>query len=86
MNHTSFIKALSVKSGVTAEETQERLDALTAAFAGNLKAGNQVNITSFGLFEVKLREDQVIVDPTTKKKMLVPPRLEVRFKGRSSAA
>ncbi|MCF0209386.1 MAG: HU family DNA-binding protein, partial [Bacteroidaceae bacterium] len=28
---------------------------------------------------VTMKEDKVIVDPSTKKKMLVPPRLELNF-------
>lgn len=79
MNHSSLIETLSDRLGLSAEEAQERLEALTAIFTENLKAGNQINISSFGLFDVKLKEDMVIIDPSTNKRMLVPPRLEVKF-------
>lgn len=79
MNHKSFIDALSEKIGYTTEETQTNLDVLLEVFTNNLKSGNQINISSFGLFDVNLKEDKIIVDPSTKKKMLVPPRLELNF-------
>lgn len=79
MNHKSFIDTLSEKLGNTPEETQANYDVLLDVFTNNLKSGNQINISSFGLFEVNLKEDKIIVDPSTKKKMLVPPRLELNF-------
>lgn len=82
MNHKSFIDNLSAKIGTTAEDTQAKLDVLLDIFTNNLKSGNQINVSSFGLFEVNLKEDKIIVDPSTKKKMLVPPRLELNFTGK----
>ncbi|MCQ2254746.1 MAG: HU family DNA-binding protein [Bacteroidaceae bacterium] len=82
MNHKSFIDNLSEKIGTTAEDTQAKLDVLLDIFTNNLKSGNQINVSSFGLFEVNLKEDKIIVDPSTKKKMLVPPRLELNFTGK----
>lgn len=82
MNHKLFIDTLSEKLGCSAEETQENLDMLIGLFNENLKEGNQINISSFGLFDVQMKKEQIIVDPTTKKKMLVPPKLEVKFYGK----
>ncbi len=82
MNHKSFIDTLSEKLGTSAEETQANYDVLLEVFTQNLKSGNQINISSLGLFDVKLKEDKIIVDPSTKKKMLVPPRLELNFTGK----
>jgi len=82
MNHKSFIDTLSEKLGSTSEDTQANVDVLLDIFTNNLKLGNQVNISSFGLFEMSLKEDKIIVDPSTKKKMLVPPRLELNFTGK----
>lgn len=82
MNHKLFIDTLSEKLGTTPEETQANYDALLEIFTNNLKSGNQINISSFGLFDVNLKEDKIIIDPSTKKKMLVPPRLELNFTGK----
>lgn len=82
MNHKAFIDNLSEKLGYTAEDTQSKLDTMLSIFTDNLKSGNQINISSFGLFNVNLKEDKIIVDPSTKKKMLVPPRLELNFTGK----
>ncbi len=82
MNHKLFIDTLSEKLGCSSEETQENMDVLISLFNENLKEGNQINISSFGLFYVQMKKEQIIVDPTTKKKMLVPPKLEVKFSGK----
>ncbi|MCF0243152.1 MAG: HU family DNA-binding protein [Bacteroidaceae bacterium] len=82
MNHSSFIQTLSQRLGVTPADAQEKVDALIAVFKENLAVGNQINISSFGLFDMQLKKEQIIVDPTTKKKMLVPPRLELKFQGK----
>ena len=82
MNHSSFIQTRSQRRGVTPADAQEKVDALIAVFKENLAVGNQINISSFGLFDMQLKKEQIIVDPTTKKKMLVQPRLELKFQGK----
>lgn len=42
--------------------------------------GNSVSLNNFGTFEVKKRMERIMVSPTTKKKMLVPPKLVLGFK------
>ena len=45
-----------------------------------LESGNEVNVQGFGSFEVKKKNERVIVHPSTGKKILVPPKLVVGFK------
>ena len=39
-----------------------------------------ISIPSFGTFEVKKRLERIVVNPATKKRMLVPPKLVLGFK------
>ncbi len=56
--------------------TYALVDSMNEAF----QEGNVVVINNFGTFEVKKRMERVMVSPTTKKKMLVPPKLVLGFK------
>jgi len=42
--------------------------------------GEGVSIADFGTFEVKKKMERVVVNPTTKQRMLVPPKLTLGFK------
>ena len=42
--------------------------------------GEVVAIPNFGTFEVKKRTERVVVNPATKKRQLVPPKLVLGFK------
>jgi nucleoid DNA-binding protein len=42
--------------------------------------GDVVTIPKFGTFEVKKRLERVVVNPGTKQRMLVPPKLVLSFK------
>ena len=39
-----------------------------------------VQVASFGTFELKKRMERVVVNPSTKERMLVPPKLVLAFK------
>lgn len=42
--------------------------------------GDVVSIPKFGTFEVKKRLERIVVNPGTKQRMLVPPKLVLGFK------
>ena len=37
-------------------------------------------VQGFGIFDVKKKLERVVVNPATKKRMLVPPKLVLNFK------
>ncbi|MCF0202940.1 MAG: HU family DNA-binding protein [Bacteroidaceae bacterium] len=79
MNNKSFIQSLAGKMDFTETETQDCVNDLVRIISENLLSGNQVNINGFGLFDVKMKKERIIVDPNTGRKLLVPPRLEVKL-------
>lgn len=80
MNNKSFISDLSKRIGKSIDETQMLTYALVDSMNEAFQEGNVVVINNFGTFEVKKRMERVMVSPTTKKKMLVPPKLVLGFK------
>ena len=42
--------------------------------------GNIISIQGFGTFEVKKKAERISVNPTTKQRMLVPPKLVLTYK------
>ncbi len=80
MNNKEFISELSQRSGYTFDDTQRLVKTLVEAISERLENGESVSASSFGTFEVKKRMERVVVNPSTGKRMLVPPKLVVGFK------
>jgi nucleoid DNA-binding protein len=53
---------------------------MVAVITAELLKNNPVSIVNFGTLEVKKRNERISVHPNTGKKLLVPPKLVVRYK------
>ena len=84
MNNKELINALAEESGYTKEDSQRLVKSLIDAMSEDFEKGEAVTISGFGTFEVKKRMERVLVNPTTVKKMLVPPKLILGFKPSNS--
>lgn len=80
MNNKIFITELSKRVGCSIKETTELMAGLTAELTDRLEEENTVSISSFGNFEVKKKLERVVINPSTKQRMLVPPKLSLTFK------
>ena len=80
MNNKEFISALAQKSGYKISDTQQMVRSTTNAIVNKLCEDEVVSLSGFGNFEVKKRQERIIVNPGTGQKMLVPPKLVVNFK------
>lgn len=80
MNNKEFISELSRRSGYTIKDTTELLSATLAEMSGQWQEGNTVTIQGFGSFEVKKKAERISVNPLTRQRMLVPPKLVLTFK------
>ena len=65
MNKTQLIEAVAQKSGLNKKEAEAAVNAMTAAIAEELKAGNKVQLIGFGTFEVKTRAARTGRNPAT---------------------
>ncbi|MDO5446229.1 MAG: HU family DNA-binding protein [Prevotellaceae bacterium] len=80
MNNQEFIKALSKRTGGTFKETEAKLQTVVKTMTDNFSNGESVMITNFGLFEVRQKEQRTIINPETKKRMVVPQKQTLVFK------
>lgn len=80
MNNKEFIAELSRKTGFTTEKTQRMLLNVVDAMGESFMEGDSLQVTNFGVFEVKKKNERIMVSPTTKQRMLVPPKLVLAFK------
>lgn len=84
MNNKEFTTELSKRLGLSLKETADAMSSLLAEMTKQLEEGNVVSVQGFGNFEVKKKAERISVSPTTKQRMLVPPKLVLSFKPASS--
>jgi len=80
MNNKDFISELAKQSGMRTADAQQMMDTLIGALGENFQEGNAVQLPNFGVFEVKKKQERIIVNPATGQRMLVPPKLTLGFK------
>lgn len=80
MNNKDFISKMSTEIDMPLTETQNVVDTIISAMGRQFESGDVVQIPSFGMFEVKKHKERIMVNPTTGKRMLVPPKLVLGFK------
>lgn len=79
MNNKQFISKLAEITGQNVKETQHLVDQTIDGLVTLLEDGNDVSIHGFGTFEVKYKKERIIINPSSQKKMLVPPKLSLAF-------
>jgi len=84
MNNKEFISDLANRTNLTIKETSSLVSAAVSAIISELTEENAVVVPSFGTFEVKKKLERVLVNPTTKQRMLVPPKMTISFKPNTS--
>jgi nucleoid DNA-binding protein len=80
MNTAELTASLAQKLSLSKTETTQRLEDAVTAITTELLKNNSVSFSNFGTFEVKKREERISVNPASGKRMLVPPKLVVKFK------
>lgn len=80
MNTDDFISSLSEKTGRDADDTARLVSSLTDIIVGEMQDGKAVSLQGFGIFEVKKRPEKIVVNPTTGKRILYPPKLVIGFR------
>lgn len=56
------------------------MDVSANAIVQFVKQGKTVQLYGFGSFEVRKKQDRILLNPSTKKQMIVPPKLTFVFK------
>ncbi|MCD8262678.1 MAG: HU family DNA-binding protein [Bacteroides sp.] len=80
MNNKEFIVELAKQTGSTAKEATERVELLLGIMTQQLEKENSFVIQGFGSFEVKKKLERITVNPVSRQRMLVPPKLVLSYK------
>ena len=80
MTTKEIINQISSKNKMTKVHTEELINATVAILQRELLAGKCVQLQNFGTLEMKRKSARETVHPTTKKRTLVPEKMQLTFK------
>jgi nucleoid DNA-binding protein len=80
MNSAELTAILSQRLQLSKTEVNKRIDDVAAVITAELIKKNTVSLGNLGSLEVIKRNERISVNPSSGKKMLIPPKLVVRFK------
>ena len=80
MNKTELIAAAAERSGLTKKDAEKALNAAIDAITAALVAGDKVQVSGFGIFEVKVREARMGRNPQTGEAMEIAASRVPSFK------
>lgn len=80
MNKTELIAAAAESAGVAKKDAERVINAAIDAITRTMAEGGKVQLSGFGIFEVKDREARVGRNPHTKEAMNIPATRVPAFK------
>ena len=80
MNNKDFLNNLAARLETTPQDIQTIIEAFSKALSEKLEEGDTLAIQNFGSFEIKKKMERILINPSTKQRMLVPPKLTIAFK------
>ena len=80
MNNKEFTSELAERLGYTIKDTSELMNSLLSSITQELEEGNVIAIQGFGSFEVKKKAERISINPASKQRMLVPPKLVLSYR------
>ena len=80
MTKAELIELISEKSGTARKTVENVFDTIFDVFADQLKSGERIKITGFGIFLVKNTKSRKGVNPATGEKITIPAGKKVSFK------
>ena len=80
MNNKEFTSELAERLGYTINDTSELMNSLLTSMTQELEEGNVIAIQGFGSFEVKKKAERISINPASKQRMLVPPKLVLSYR------
>lgn len=80
MNNKEFTSELAERLGYTIKDTSELMNSLLSSMTQELEEGNVIAIQGFSSFEVKKKAERISINPASKQRMLVPPKLVLSYR------
>ena len=84
MNKTDLIAAVAAKTGMSKKDAERAVNATVETVSDALIKGEKVQVSGFGIFEVKQREARVGRNPRTKETIQIPATRLPVFKASKS--
>ena len=80
MTNQELVATLAKRLGWTQRQATDVLESAVSVISSNLEEGNSINIQGFGLFETKKKGERISVNPVSKQRFLVPPKITLAFR------
>ena len=80
MNKTELIAAIAAKAGLSKKDAEKALNATVDSIAAALAAGEKVQVSGLGIFEVKERAARTGRNPLTKETIQIAASRAPAFK------
>lgn len=80
MTKNELIGCIAEKSGLAKKDSESALNAIVDSITAALVEGDKVQLTGFGVFEVKERPERTGRNPQTKEIIVIPASRSVVFK------
>ena len=80
MNKTELIAQVAEKTGLSKKDTESVINAAVDTIATTMAQGDKVQLSGFGIFEVKDRQARVGRNPKTKEAIEIPASRQPVFK------
>jgi DNA-binding protein HU-beta len=86
MNKRDIVDGVVTHTGMSRAQATAAVDAVFAALADGLSAGEKVNVSGFGSFAPEERKARRALHPRTRQPIRIPARRTVKFRPGASLA
>ena len=80
MTKKELVAYVTEKANLSKKDAEIAVNSVFDGITEALKTDGKIQLVGFGSFEVKKKLERVMVNPTTKQRLLVPPKLVLTFK------
>ena len=80
MDNKKLVETLATKLGRSADDINKLREGLAGVLRTRCGDLDSVIVPGFGTFEPRKRNERVMVNPKTGKRMLIPPKIVLGFK------
>ncbi|MBQ6747514.1 MAG: HU family DNA-binding protein [Bacteroidaceae bacterium] len=80
MNNKDFIAELARRCESSSRDVSDMIFTLTQMMTDKWQNNDSIAIQNFGSFEVRKKSERISVNPVSKQRLLVPPKLVLTFR------
>ncbi len=84
MEHKDLVSKLQQRLGVGRDRVEAMLESFSGIVTERCAQMDSIMIQGLGTFEARKKMERVAVNPTTGKRMLIPPKIVLVFKPNSA--